>query len=387
MDHCAKGLSPNVILAMMALASVAIARALLPIEGPPDSDFALFLYPWMDAIRHQGLASVAGSFSEYTPPYIYLLNLAALIEPSVGTIAAIKLINVPFVVSCAWGIGAIVRQVTGDKDRGTIAAAVTLICPTLLINSFAHGQCDAIFTGFLIWFIYFAVRERPIVACLMFGIAISFKQQAIFVAPLLLTLVLWRRMKLWHLLIIPATYVVMMVPAAIAGRSWNELLLVYAGQTNLKHDLSVNAPNFWWFLRGHGWYPIGVKIGLALGAITGVLIVARSTRLKRDAMSILLVATVCAALMPAILPKMTSRYFFVADLLTIALAFSQPRLWPAAVLIQIGSLVAVSSYFFGELSTAPLAFGPTTLGVGILVYELFAVESASPADPKRSVNA
>lgn len=370
MDQREKGLSANVILAMMALAAVATARALLPIEGPSeDSDFVLFLYPWMAAIRHQGLASIAGGFSEYTPPYIYLLNVAALIEPAVGTVAAIKLVNAPFVASCAWGIGSIVRHVSGEDDRGTIAAAVTLVCPSLLINAFAHGQCDAVFASFLIWFVYFAVRERPVLACLMFGLAVSFKLQAMFLSPLLLTLWFWRRVRFWHLLLIPATYVLMMTPAALAGRPWGELLTVYVGQAKLKHDLSLNAPNFWWFTRGHGWYPVAVWIGLALGAVGGLFIVWRSVRLDRKTISVLLIAAVCAALMPAILPKMTSRYFIIADLLSIALAFVRPRLWPAAVLIQIGSVLAVSSYFFAGWGVATLAFGPMTLGVGIVVYE------------------
>src|SRR5262245_59842421 len=239
MDERSKSLPPNVILAMMALAAVAAMRALLPVEGPPDSDFALFLYPWMDVIRHEGLRSIAGGFSEYTPPYIYLLNLAALIEPAVGTMAAIKLINLPFVISCAWSIGAVVRQASGNRDLGKIAAAVTLFCPSLLINSFAHGQCDAIFTSFVIWFAYFAMRDRPALACLMFVLAVSFKLQAIFVSPLLLTLLLWRRMKLWHLMIIPATYVLMMVPAALAGRPWERLLTIYLRQGDLMQDLSL----------------------------------------------------------------------------------------------------------------------------------------------------
>jgi Gpi18-like mannosyltransferase len=203
----------------------------------------------------------------------------------------------------------------------------------------------------------------------MFGLAVSFKLQAMFLSPLLLTLVIWRRIPVWQLLVPPLTYLAMMVPAALAGRPWSELLTIYLGQARLKHDLSLNAPNFWWFTRGHGWYPVAVWIGLALGGVVGLFITKRSTRLNRVPVAILLTATVCAALMPAVLPKMTSRYFFVAELLSIGLTFVRPRVWPAAVLIQIGSLIAMSSYFFASWGVATLAFGPMTLGVGILTYE------------------
>jgi hypothetical protein len=67
---------------------------------------------------------------------------------------------------------------------------------------------------------------------------------------------------------------------------------------------------------------------------------------------------------------MHERYFFVADMLTLALAFSRPRLWPAAVLIPIGSLLASMSYFM-QRDTAALALVPTTLGVGLLIFALF----------------
>lgn len=375
MNERTRGLSPNVLLAMMAASALVTAKALLPIEGPPHGDFPLFLYPWMDAVRERGLASIAGDFSAYTPPYVYLLYLASLIEPAVGTLAAVKLVNVPFVILCVWGIGALVREVTGDDTRAMVASAAMCVCPSLLINAFAYGQCDAIFTSFLIWFAYFAMRGRPVAACVMFGLAFAFKQQALFLAPLLLTLLIWRRLKLWQLLLIPATYVVMMVPAAIAGRPWGELLTIYVRQADVMHDLSLNAPNPWWFLRGVIDYRTGVLVGLAAGVAAATVLAWRSVKLPRTAFSILLIATVCAAAMPWVLPKMTARYFFVADLLTIALAFSRPRLWPAAVLIQLGSLLAVLSYFLEAWETTSSAFAPMTLGVGILLFELFACES------------
>jgi Gpi18-like mannosyltransferase len=371
MNERAKGLSSEVVVAMMALAAVAIARTLLPIEGPAQGDLKLFLHPWMEVIHQSGLASISGEFSEYTPPYIYLLNVAAWIEPWLNTTVAIKLINVPFVVACAWGIARIVREISGNRSLGMTASAVTLICPSLLINAFAFGQCDAIFTSFLIWFVYFAMRERPLLACLMFGMALSFKLQAMFLAPLLGTLCLWRRVRIWHLFLIPGAYLAMMIPAAIAGRPWTELLTIYVRQGNVMHDLSLNAPNPWWFLRILIDYRTGLIVGLLAGLAVAILLVWRSMKLPRTAIVILLLTTVSAAVMPWVLPKMTARYFFIADLMTIALAFARPRLWPAAVLVQIGSVLAILSDFFVPWGSAALGFGPMTLGVGILAYEVF----------------
>lgn len=366
-------LSPTVLLAFMACAGFAAALALMPLAGPPDGDFALFLMPWMDVIRERGVASISGEFSAYTPPYLYLLNVASLIAPIFGPVVAVKLVNVPFVVATALGIGALVAELTGDQNRAKVATAVTFVAPTLIINAFAIGQADAIFTSFLIGFILFAIRGKPAVASIMFGLALSFKLQAMFLSPLILNLLLSKHMRFRDFLLIPLTYAAMMVPAALAGRPWSELFTIYSGQAELMHNLSLNAPNPWWFLR---WvdYRAGLIVGLVAGGFAGTAIVVVSLRNKSQ---ILYIATVCAAVMPYVLPKMTSRYFFVADMLAIALAFSRPRLWPAAVLIQIGSLVACLSYFT-ELASAPLALIPMTLGIMMLVY-FFLKETQRPA--------
>ena len=73
--------------------------------------------------------------------------------------------------------------------------------------------------------------------------------------------------------------------------------------------------------------------------------------------------------MPYLLPKMHDRYFFVADIMTLTLAFVIPRLWVTAPLFQVGSLLAYLAYF--GLSGRGAVYGllPVTFGVGILALE------------------
>lgn len=378
MNHQGAALSANVILAMMVCTAVAATRAMLPVEGPPDGDFPLFLIPWMDIIRERGLASISGEFSAYTPPYIYLLNLASLIEPAVGTVAAVKLVNLPFVALLCWGIGALVVTATGNRDLAKIAAAVALVSPTLLVNAFAYGQADVIFTAFLVWFVVFAMRDRPGLAASMFGVALAFKFQALLLSPLLLYLLVSKQMRLRELLLVPAAYAAMMLPAALAGRPWEQLLTILLRQGALKQELSLYAPNPWWLLRDYVDYQTGLAIGLVLGGLAALLIVALALRLERTRLSLLIIAAVTAALMPYVLPKMAARYFFIADLITIALAFVRPNLWPAAVLMQAGSLIAMLGYFDGR-PTASLGFFPTTFAVAIILYHFGAASLRRPA--------
>jgi Gpi18-like mannosyltransferase len=363
------GVSPQVIAFVMAYAGLAAAIGLLRIPDPPHGDFTLFLFPWLDVIRERGWASISGEFSAYTPPYIYLLNLVPMLEPSVGTMAAVKLLNLPFYFGTAIGVGAIVASATGDRDRGWIAAAATFVVPTLLINAFAWGQADSIFTCFAVWFVLFTMRGKPAVAALMFGLALAFKAQAMFLSPLLLYLVLSRQMRLREAMIVPLVYVAMMVPAALAGRPWAELLTVYYVQTQIPtmQELSFNAPNPWWYLQLVMPYRTGLIIGLAAGALTGAILAFGSTRHKPGPSSILIIACISAAAMPYVLPNMTARYFFVADILTVGLAFVRLRLWPAAALIQLGSLLAYLTYFTG-VGMAFAAVFPTSCGILLLAF-------------------
>jgi Gpi18-like mannosyltransferase len=334
---------------------VAVMLPMLPIVGPRDGDLAVWLIPWMSEIHRLGWHSIAGGFSEYSPAYIYVLNLFAWVHDPV---AAVKLANVPFIALLVFGVNAL---------AGRTAAAVSLLLPTLLVNAFGYGQCDVIFTAFLVWFVVFAEREKPALAALMFGLAFSFKAQAVFLAPVVFYLLLAGRMKLRHAALIPLTYVAMMVPAAIAGRPWGELLTVYLNQTNVSDRLALNVPNPWWLLQFFVSYRTGVVAGLIAGVVASLALALWAWRTKPP---ILLMACLAAAILPFVLPKMTGRYFFVADVLTLAMAFRNPKTWPIAASIQAGSLIAYATHFL-TFSTALFALVPSSLGVCLLCLYAF----------------
>ena len=75
---------------------MAAAVALLPIGGD-HHDMVEYFKPWMAVAQERGLASLSSDFADYTPPYIYLLYAASWLVPLVGLVAAIKLINLPFI--------------------------------------------------------------------------------------------------------------------------------------------------------------------------------------------------------------------------------------------------------------------------------------------------
>ena len=86
-----------------------------------------------------------------------------------------------------------------------------------------------------------------------------------------------------------------------------------------------------------------------------------------------------ALVMPAVLPSMHERYFFLADVLALALALrwrEQPTIL-AALLTQCASLGALYSYVYNDPQAAMLG-ASLTLGAIILVIDLLRRELAQP---------
>ena len=363
---------------LLPIAGVAAGFALLPL-GAANFDMAKFFIPWMAVVRERGLASLSGEFGGYTPPHIYLMYFSSWLVPLIGTVAAIKLINLPFIAILSVATYHIVLLASESRQRAAAAAALSCIAPIPLVNAFAWGQFDCVYGAFLALFLLFAIKRAPIAAASMFGIALSFKPQPIFLLPLLLYLILARQMKFWHLVFLPLMYLLMMVPAAIAGRPWTELLTVYVGPFEAFSVLAMEAPNPWKIIGGLKLvdYKTGLFVGVAAAGLAGLIISVGALRLERTARTTVLVAALSSALMPYLLPKMHERYFFVADITTLALAFVIPRLWVTAPLFQVGSLLSYLPYFGVSYRAPVFAILPVTFGVSILALEFVTAQFGS----------
>src|SRR5215211_6676268 len=100
--------------------------------------------------------------------------------------------------------------------------------------------------------IYFAIRQRPGLSLLFFSIALAFKLQAVFLFPVFIVLFLKGRLPLYSFLIIPATYVISILPAYLLGRPLMELLTTYPAQAALyRNVLTLNAPNLYQWLPNY----------------------------------------------------------------------------------------------------------------------------------------
>jgi Gpi18-like mannosyltransferase len=345
-------------------------------------DMQDFLLPWFDYIvTHGRFAALSDNFYNYTPPYIYMMTAASYLDGVIGRVALIKAISILFDLVGAGLVYAIGRSAGHRNRRATLAALFFLALPTVILNGAAWGQCDVIYTDFLLAMALLLIRGRPVAAMAMFGIALSLKVQAIFAAPFIAYLVLAGLMPLWAVAIPPVIYGLLVLPAALAGRDWSSLLTIYADQAGIANKLSARASNVWVAIQHFlppGAYGTATLAGVAVsGAVSLVLIVFqlrwRFPRLPSPGV-IPIVATMALwlALEPSLLPKMHDRYFFPADVFALALAVLVPRVWWIAALFQVGSGLAYSYFMMldyplpvdlhpaamlGALATIPATLG------------------------------
>ncbi|MBS9391775.1 MAG: hypothetical protein HEQ29_00940 [Dolichospermum sp. LBC05a] len=322
-------------------------------------DYKYFLDPWYDFIgSHGGFIALKYGFADYTPSYLYWLLIASTLLSGLPKILAIKLFAMTVDFICAFLTYKIVKLKYPVGRMANWAFLAVILSPTVIYNSSLWGQCDVIYTTGLIACIYFLSIHKQIPALISFGVALSFKLQAMFLAPLLLILLIKKRIFWFYLTIIPLVYIGAMLPAWIAGRPIKELLLVYFEQSNKYKELAKNVPNLYQWIPNN-FYNIVVPIGLLL-TVTAILLLAYlvyRSKLEITQDRLIYLATISVFFMPYLLPKMHERYFYPTDILSIIFAFYFPQYRWVAISVQLASFVSyLGTPIYIQLFSIPLGF-------------------------------
>lgn len=314
--------------------------------------------PWFTHITQRGFGNAfAMPFGSYAPPYLYLLAVATPLSPTVLPFSAVKMVSYA-------GHGLLVLSARNllrvcGCSRPWTGAGIVGLAPSLFINPAILVQCDAYWAAALVAALAAALEARHARMLLLCGLAVGFKLQAVFAAPLFLSLALADRVpaRLW--LLAPAGYLATLLPAWLAGWPASDLLAIYFRQIGFSARLSLAAPNIWTLVEDLATdkpaclAAIG-SIAALIAGIAYVIVFARRLR-GADQSTVLHAASLCAVIVPGLLPHMHERYFFLADVLTIVLAFVGPGWWMVAGLVQFGSFAAIWGYLTGATGLADLA--------------------------------
>jgi Gpi18-like mannosyltransferase len=324
------------LITVTVLAFVARVR-FLPFQS---GDYHEFLHGWFTELQNGGgLAAIGKNVGDYMPPYFYLLALLTYLP--VPDLYLIKMLSFAGDVVMACFVMRIVRR-KYPEFWGEIAYAVVLFLPSVILNSAAWGQCDSIYTAALLACVCYVMEDRQYAAVAAFSIAFVFKLQAVFLAPFLLLMLLRRKIQWRSLLVFPAVYLAAILPAALMGRSFTDLLTVYFRQARQYNLVSMYLPNL------SVWYPkeTPVPAGHLIALLAVLLTLAAVLFFRRldfdltDGMAVSL-ALLSVLFVPYILPYMHERYYYPADILSVIFAFYFPEKFYVPVITVLSSTYVV----------------------------------------------
>lgn len=309
-------------------------------------DYHQFLHGWFTQIRESGgPASVGMDLGDYMPPYFYLLALLSCFP--LHDLLLIKLLSCAADVVLACFVLRLVELKAPHGFAGPAAYAAVLFLPSVFLNSAAWGQCDAIYTAGLVACVYYLARGKDVSAVAAFSVAFVFKLQAVFLAPFLLLMLLKGKLRARSLLVFPAVYLLAILPAALMGRDFLGLLTVYFRQAGQYSLISMFLPNLYTFFPtdSPAWVSrlavlgAGALVLLSLGFLCG-----RKFRFTQG--TVVSLALYFVLLVPYFLPHMHERYFYPADVLSVAFAFCYPKKFYVPVVTGLCSAYAVCHNLF-----------------------------------------
>ena len=312
-------------------------------------DYQDWIKVWIQALRDAGPWKGLGQeiwSCNYNVPYLYFLAFIAKSE--IYDLLLVKLLSILFDVFMAWTVMLLVGHFTESSARRLAAFLGVLWFPTVYLNGALWGQCDVIYATFAVLSVYLALENRPGWSVAAIAISISFKLQGIFLLPFYLVLLIAKKVKFWQLFIFPLTYVATILPAVFAGRNFFELLMLYYNNTGSIGDgLNYNSSSIYALLDfdalGSG---AGARVGIFLAFAFCVAIYVGLLIRREDIDDWVLLGTAvlfCLGV-PYLLPHMHDRYFFVADILTFALAVVSPKMFLVPVCVSFGSLLGYHAY-------------------------------------------
>ena len=341
----------------------------LPFES---GDYENHLSGWWNFIlANGGFAALRYEFANYNPPYLYLLAAGSYLDPWVRDLTVIKGIAFFFDSLLAFFVFLTVRLRYPPPSLIPAGAALAVLCaPWVFLNGAVWGQADSTYTAFLVGSLYFLLVGRRAWAFLFFGLAFSFKLQAVFFAPPLLWLLLKGEARWREALPVPLVFALSLLPAAWMGRPWSELLSIYPAQTTVSRSLVANGPALYhWLPRGSfdEWSPLFVgAAAIVLLLITDFLVRSHCAIGER----LTLLAAFAALLLPWILPHNRERDFYPAETLSLVLAFFYPRYWFVPVGLGLIATVGYLHYLLWWEGPSPVAEHWLALGVLSLVVVL-----------------
>lgn len=338
----------QIFIIIISLLALIIRNKFFFIES---NDYIMYLKPWVEYMKNNGgILALKDIPSDYNMPYLYILAIISYMKSE--PLFYIKIVSVFFDFIAAIGCGMLAVRLLNKENKFfifSITYAIILFIPTVILNGSAWGQCDIIYTSFLIFSLYYVINNRYSLAFIFFGIAFTFKLQAIFLLPLYVILYFkTKKFSIINFILIPIVNVILYMPAFFVGVKVNKIWNVYIGQMkSVDYGLIFNFPSMYNLLPENGQYlkPLGIIFVLIIiGLITLFWL---HTKNHIQELDIIKLAMILIIVLTYFLPAMHDRYMFFADIISIVYFICTKKI-VCSIVINFMSLNVYSIYLFGN---------------------------------------
>jgi Gpi18-like mannosyltransferase len=350
------------------LAIITITLFALLIRGAgfdfQSGDYKVYISQWIKQLKENGgIPGIAKISSNYTPPSLLLYGLISYL-PEKTTLWAVKIVSCFFDFVIAVFSYKIITNFTGDAKKSIVAYSLVLFCPTIFLNSSIWGQCDSIYTAFCVMSFFYFLKSNPQASLFCYGIALSFKLQAIFFLPFFIFMYLYRKWNLMQVFFAIFGFFVFSIPLFLFGVSFLKWAEVYWQQLHQYSRLVLNAPTIYAIIPMNNIIGIILMTGI-LAIITFIILSLKNNCSKQTQ---LLLCLMCTTVVPFILPHMHERYFYMAEVFVILYIVTDPKKWVMAVLIIFPSVITYTNYLYGK-DNFSLQLLTVIMGIGVLYIQ------------------
>ena len=324
------------LLLMMALCGLAMFARMSFIERST-GDYEHYLAGWLGQLAGQSFSqSMRGTVGEYNVLYQYILFLITRLP--VVPLYAVKAVSF---LGDALLAGGMARLCAREGKPSVIAFAAALLLPTAVLNGGMFAQCDALYAACAVWALALALEGRHTGSAVCFALSLSFKLQAAFLLPVVAVLWAGRRLRLADAAAFLLALVAVALPALLGGKSVGAIIGVYTAQTGIYTGLTYHAASLFGLMETAGLdvYAYGnFGMMLALGACMAITAWGVSQAERMDGDGLVRLAMLMVTAVVFLLPRMHERYFYLADMLAIALSCRDRRYAPCAAMMALASL-------------------------------------------------
>lgn len=323
--------------ALLAAVCAAAMLARVSFIEHVSGDYEIYLANWMDKFRAVSFAEgMRQSIGEYNVLYQYILFLITRLP-----VPALYAVKTASFMGDALLAGACARLAGKGKKQSALALCAVLLLPVCVLNGGMFAQCDSLYAACALWGLALALDGKHTMSAVSFALSLAFKLQAVFILPVVAILWSARKLRLEDALTFIVTLAATALPALIGGKSVSQILSIYIGQTGLYNGLTYNAPGFFGLMNTNGLdvYAYGnFGMALALGALCALLAYAMPRAEKMDDDDYVRTSLIMVLMVVFLLPRMHERYFYLADILVVALACRDRRAVLPAGLIALASV-------------------------------------------------